>query len=90
MTHIPRIDDYSKLHNHVNTSIFLEKRMDYDGSNNMIYVGYSQHINADPAVDTWYIVKLIYDVSNNLTRYELPSGGVAFKYIWNSRTTYFI
>lgn len=86
---LPRIEDYSTIHNHANTELFLEKRMAYDGSNNLIYVGYSRIANASTSQPIWYIVKLVY-TGSNLVRYQLPMSGVNFGYIWDNRTTSFV
>jgi hypothetical protein len=87
---LPKIEDYSTIHNFANTELFLEKRMDYDGSGNMIYVGYSRIANADTSASIWFLVKLIYNGSNQLTRYQLPKSGVNFAYAWDNRTTSFV
>jgi len=86
---LPKIQDYSILHNQANTELFLEKRMDYDGSGNMIYVGYTRIANGSTAAPIWYIIKLIYDGSDQLVRYQLPESGVNFGYAWDNRTTSF-
>lgn len=86
---LPRIHDYSTIQNFANTELFLEKRMDYDDAGNLIYIGYCRIANADTSQPIWYIVKLIYDGSNNLVRYQLPNAGVNFGYIWDNRTNSF-
>lgn len=86
---VPQIEDYSLLHNYANTELFLEKRIEYDGSGNMIYVGYSKVANADTAQAIWYIIKMSYDGSNQLIRYQLPKTGVNFGYAWDNRATSF-
>ena len=62
--------------------------MDYDGSNNLIYIGYNKKPNAPTAESSWYIVKLTYSGSN-VTRYQLPDTGAKFGYDWDNRTTFF-
>lgn len=87
--HSPRIKDFSVLESYANCETFLEKRMEYDGVNNLIYVGYTKNPNESVDSDTYFIVKLEYDASNNLTRYRLPNTGATFSYVWDDRATYF-
>lgn len=84
----PKIEDYSRILTRANTELFLEKRMDYDGSNNLIYVGYNKTPNASVDATTWLIFKLTYSGSN-VTRYQLPNNGPSFQYSWTLRTSYF-
>ena len=86
---LPKIEDYSILKNFISTEVFIEKRMDYDGSNNMIYIGYSRIANASTSAPVWFIAKLAYNGSNKQTRYQLPNNGVNFGYAWDDRTTSF-
>jgi len=85
----PKIEDYSRILNRANTEMFLEKRMDYDVNNNLIYVAYNKTPNASPDSLTWLIFKLTYDVNNNATRYQLPDTGPSFQYSYTLRTSYF-
>lgn len=87
--HSPRIKDFSILESRANSETFLEKRMDYDINDNLIYVGYSKNPNEDTASDTWFIVNLVYDANSNILRYRLPDSGCTFSYVWDNRATYF-
>lgn len=63
-------------------------RMDYDGSNNLLYLGqsFTGTLTSDPA---WMIRKFTYDVNNNVTT-VLYAGGEneLFNHIWDSRASY--
>lgn len=84
----PRIKDFSILDTIASSELFFEKRMEYDGSNNLIYIGYSHVPNELTSADSWYIVKLTY-TGTNLVRYRLPDSGPKFGYVWDDRATYF-
>lgn len=84
----PRIVDFSLMQNIADTSMFLEKRFDYNGSL-ITYVGYNRKPNEDQGATTWFIVKLNYN-GNNLIYYELPINGAGFNYSWTNRATYFL
>lgn len=86
--HSPRIKDFSVLEVVASTELFFEKRMFYDGSNNLIYIGYSQIPNELSSNDTWYIVKLEY-TGTSLVRYRLPNGGAKFAYVLDNRANFF-
>jgi predicted carbohydrate-binding protein with CBM5 and CBM33 domain len=64
--------------------------MENDANGNPIYVGYNKTANAGTAVASWFIVKITYDANQSPTRQQLPSFGVQFIGIWDSRTTYFV
>jgi hypothetical protein len=85
---LPRIEDYSTIHNFANTELFLEKRMFYDGSGNLQYVGYTKTANGSTAAPIWFIIKLSY-TGTSLSRYQLPNAGVNFGYILDNRVTSF-
>jgi YD repeat-containing protein len=85
----PRVKDFSILDTIANSELFLEKRMDYDGDGNLIYVGYSRVPNENTSSDSWFIVKLTYDGDGNITRYQLPDTGISFSYVWDNRTAIF-
>ena len=63
--------------------IWQDHKVAYDGSDNIIYVGLS--VVHDPSTATgnnWWILKITYDVSDNITDIEGPLAGN-----WDTRTT---
>lgn len=60
-------------------------RIDYDASNNPIYVGKAQ-IGSATSSAVWQVMKLNYDASNNLTSVQWP-GNEAFTYVWDNRAS---
>jgi hypothetical protein len=62
-------------------------RVQYDASQNPIYVGYA---NPGTAIDVagWQIQKITYDVNNNPTDISYPSGSEGFTFKWSLRATY--
>lgn len=60
--------------------------LDYDVSNNPIYVGYAVHGSAKSAA-VWQIRKLTFDGSNNVTDMQFANGAQAFNAIWNNRAS---
>lgn len=58
--------------------------MDYDGSNNLIYIGYAVSGTAKSAA-SWLIKKLTYDGSSNLTDIQLEGGNTGFDAVWDNR-----
>ena len=62
-------------------------QIDYDVSNNPIYVGFSPP-PAGTANATWLIQKITFDASNNPTAVQYPNGNPSFIYVWNDRTGY--
>lgn len=72
---------------------YLEVRLEYDGSNNPIYIGWSRPGAGLEGDLVWQIAKLAYDGSNNLTSVKWPqnSGGIPtaeFQFSWTARATY--
>lgn len=65
-----------------------EKRFAYDVSDNLEYLGVANPGTATSA-STWRIQKFTYDGSNNLTRIQFASDDPGFKFVWDSRATYF-
>jgi len=65
----------------------LKMRAEYDASNNIIYLGY-----AAPGTLTstagWQIRTMTYDVSNNATQVNFPSGRNDYDYVWDDRAVY--
>lgn len=62
-------------------------KMDYDGSGNQIYIGWTQPGSATS--DTaWRIQKVTYNASNTPTDYQWPSASTSFNFVWDNRTTY--
>ena len=58
--------------------------VDYDASNNPIYVGYAVSGSAKNAA-VWRIMKITYDVNNNPTDVQWADGDVEFNNIWDNR-----
>jgi hypothetical protein len=65
----------------------LDQKVEYDGSNNAIYVG-----RAFPGVlatsALWQIFKMEYNSSGNMTTLRWADKNDAFDKIWNNRTSY--
>lgn len=59
--------------------------LDYDGSNNMIYVGKAT-LGSSKSAAVWSIRKFTYDGNNNLTDIQWANDG-AFNNIWNNRVS---
>lgn len=60
--------------------------LDFDVSNNPIYVGLST-IGSAKSASAWQIRKLTFDGSNNLTDVQYANGTPAFNQIWNNRVS---
>jgi len=83
-----KIADYSSLNIQGDITLFLETRIENDGSGNPLYIGYTKIPNADTASGLWYIVKLSYS-GGFLIRTQLPDSGAHFTYVWDDRATLF-
>lgn len=68
---------------------FMEKRIDYDGGTAPVYVGYAKQPNSNVDDPIWFIIQITNDVNDNPTHIQLPDQGVAFKYEWAIRSSYF-
>ena len=63
--------------------IWQDRKFEYDANDNPIYIG--QSVLHDPSTvigNNWWILKITYDVSNNITDVEGPITGN-----WDSRAT---
>jgi len=63
--------------------IWQDRKFEYDANDNPIYIG--QSVLHDPSTSTgnnWWILKITYDASDNITKVEGPIAGN-----WDSRTT---
>jgi hypothetical protein len=60
--------------------------LEYDGSNNPIYIGLAQtgQLKSAPA---WLIRKLSFDSNNNVTDIQFASGSKQFNQVWNDRAS---
>ena len=65
----------------------LTQKIEYDGSNNAIYIGRAQPGTAVSAAG-WNICKLTYDGSNNMTDLKWANSSDNFEFIWNDRASY--
>ena len=71
----------------------LTVKLDYAGRTDgqPVYVGYAEPGKADPAQTSWKIMKLLYDVNNQVTdrlwALDAKSDKAEFTQIWNNRTT---
>jgi YD repeat-containing protein len=78
-------DDYFRPRT---TAIYetYSKRMDYDGSGNLIYYGKALPgaLVSDPA---WSIQKITYDGSGNVVGVGWAEGNKDFTHVWNARAT---
>lgn len=64
----------------------LQQIFDYDGSNHVIFQGWSQP-GQGISDATWRIRKLTYS-GDNITNIQFPSGSPAFAFQWSARTGY--
>lgn len=83
-----KIVDFSQLELKGMAEMYLEKRIENDGSGNPIYIGYNRTANAAQGSLSWFIVKITYS-GGFPTYYQLPNAGVQYKYSWTDRATYF-
>lgn len=65
-----------------------ELRMDYDGDNNMIYMGMTMIPNCPTNEPQFNLYKFEWD-SGNMVRTRKPDHDTGFKYTWDDRATYF-
>lgn len=65
----------------------LSFRLDFDSSNNLIYLGLAK-IGSKDSDSAWQIRKFTYDASNNLTNIEWAGEDSLFDKVWDNRTTY--
>lgn len=65
----------------------LQVQIDYNGGTNATYVGYSSP-SALTSAATWRIMKLTYDVNNNVTQVQFADQVNTFIKIWDNRVTY--
>ena len=63
----------------------LTKKIEYDVSNNPIFVGETIPGSATSAL-TWRIKKITYDASNNPTDVQWSDGNTNFDKIWDKRS----
>lgn len=68
------------------TNVFTLK-YDYDGSNNQVYVGWTQPGTASSSTG-WRIMKQNYNASNFPTDVQWPNASTAFDFIWDQRSAY--
>lgn len=61
--------------------------LEYDGSNNPIYIGYAIPGSIASSA-TWRIKKMTYDIVNNPTNIQWADGNTNFDNIWDNRATY--
>ena len=62
-------------------------RIQYDASQNPIYVGQANPGTADGTAG-WQIRKITYDVNNNPTDVSYANGSEGYSFKWSLRTTY--
>lgn len=67
----------------------FEKRMDNDTQGNPLYLGFNITPSALTSAETWFIVKLNYDVNGFIDYVQLPNNGVGWLYSWDNRASYF-
>jgi len=61
-------------------------RLDYDGSNNLIYIGLATPSSSNDSA-SWRICKLYYNTNNDISGMRYASGSTLFTYKWSNRTT---
>lgn len=84
----PQVESFTFLKSSADVNMFLEKRMENDGSGNPLYIGYTNIANASTASACWFIVKITY-TTGFPTYVQLPRSGAQFTYSWDNRATYF-
>jgi len=86
-----KLEDYSIVELKGDLALYQEIRYERDGAGLPVYIGYNREPNALTTDLSWFIVKNTI-VAGAITRQQLPnllSGGVQYKYAWDSRATYF-
>jgi hypothetical protein len=68
-------------------SLFQKVEIEYDGSNNPIYVGVALPGTATSSAG-WRIAFLTYDGSNNCTSVTFANSAIDFSAIWDNRAGY--
>jgi hypothetical protein len=63
------------------------KNFEYDGSGNLIYIGYALPNSAD-ADSKWMIKKATYDASNNILTEKFAGGNANLDKQWTLRASY--
>lgn len=66
---------------------YLTTLIEYDGSNNPIYIGEAT-AGTTPSAASWSIKKINYDGSNNPTGIQWAGGSSDFDKIWDDRAAY--
>jgi len=61
-------------------------RLDYDGSNNLIYVGLASPSSSNDN-SSWRICKLYYNTNNDISGLRYADGNTNFDNVWSNRTT---
>lgn len=84
---MPRFSDSSVAPASMDAFADKEKRLAYDVSDNVEYVGYAVPGTATSA-SGWFIQKLTY-TGTNLTRVAIASDKPGFIYDWDSRASFF-
>lgn len=61
--------------------------IEYDGSNNPIYVGEAKPGTSQSAIG-WRIKQVTFDASNNATDVKWAGSSTEFKFTWDDRSSY--
>lgn len=72
--------------NAVESTSNYTRQIDYDASNNPIYLG-KANIGTLTSEAKWQIKKITYDANNNPTKIEWAGGNESFTKIWDNRTS---
>jgi len=67
-------------------NVIYTLELDYDSSNNLIYLGSAKSGTATSSA-LWRIKKLTYDSSNNLTNIQLADGNDDFDNVYDDRAS---
>ena len=71
------------------TTVFHEgfsRQLDYDGAGNLLYYGRALPGTALSAAN-WAIMKLDYDLNENVTSIRWAGGTKEFEYVWDNRAS---
>ena len=85
---VQRFSDSSVPQSIMDRFAHMEKRIEYDVSDNPIYVGYAAPGSASSAA-AWFITKQTFDGNDNMTRQQMANDKPSFDQVYDDRASLF-